>query len=270
MICVLPNFPQALIDAAVNFSTTTDTSNEFSIGGDQQATLNTAFPSAVTGQCVIDNADDELWVYDGAIWVNVGSSRGAVLDSNQGVQGLQGTIGLQGIQDTYGLDFNVIGSITDVDKGGSPRTFCIQCPPNLISFINKSLPVPADDVHRFRFTKGSSDPHCDSRRKVALQIPIQIDHSSSRCFYAKEKFLKKLVEIESPNKTGDDGIVQKSQRWHYESKYFDHYDYRLPFLLDTKYPHGGYVVSDTNTILLSVSYYDLSYKQLLPAFLKFK
>jgi len=30
------------------------------------------------------------------------------------------------------------------------------------------------------------------------------------------------------------------------------------------------VVSDTNTILLSVSYYDLSYKQLLPAFLKFK
>ena len=41
-------------------------------GGDQQATLNTAFGSATTGQGVIDNADDELWVYDGSVWVNVG------------------------------------------------------------------------------------------------------------------------------------------------------------------------------------------------------
>jgi hypothetical protein len=63
-------------------------------GGDQQATLNTAFPSATTGQGVIDNADDELWVYDGAVWVNVGSFRG--------VQGFQGTLGNQGTQGTIG------------------------------------------------------------------------------------------------------------------------------------------------------------------------
>ena len=41
-------------------------------GGDPQATLNTAFSSATTGQAAIDDADDELWVYDGTNWVNVG------------------------------------------------------------------------------------------------------------------------------------------------------------------------------------------------------
>ena len=73
-------------------------------GGDQQATLNTAFPSAVTGQGVIDNADDELWVYDGAVWVNVGSFRGVQgFDGNQGIQGVQGTIGEEGIQGSRGF-----------------------------------------------------------------------------------------------------------------------------------------------------------------------
>ncbi len=72
-------------------------------GGDQQATLNTAFPSATTGQGVIDNADDELWVYDGAVWVNVGSFRGVQgFVGNQGTQGFQGTIGQEGIQGSRG------------------------------------------------------------------------------------------------------------------------------------------------------------------------
>ena len=73
-------------------------------GGDQQATLNTAFPSAVVGQGVIDNADDELWVYDGAVWVNVGSFRGVQgFTGNQGTQGVQGTIGEEGIQGSRGF-----------------------------------------------------------------------------------------------------------------------------------------------------------------------
>jgi len=76
-------------------------------GGDQQATLNTAFGSATTGQGVIDNADDELWVYDGSVWVNVGSFRGVQgFDGNQGVQGNQGTIGEEGIQGSRGFRGN--------------------------------------------------------------------------------------------------------------------------------------------------------------------
>jgi len=76
-------------------------------GGDPQATLNTAFASATTGQAAIDEADDELWVYDGANWVNVGSFRGVQgFDGNQGVQGVQGTIGQEGIQGSRGFRGN--------------------------------------------------------------------------------------------------------------------------------------------------------------------
>jgi len=72
-------------------------------GGDQQATLNAAFPSAALGNGVIDNTDDELWVYDGAVWVNVGSFRGIQgFIGNQGTQGNQGTIGEEGIQGSRG------------------------------------------------------------------------------------------------------------------------------------------------------------------------
>lgn len=60
-------------------------------GGDPQATLNTAFPSASVGDGVIDDADEELWIYDGVNWINIGTFRGV-----QGFQGVQGTQGTQG------------------------------------------------------------------------------------------------------------------------------------------------------------------------------
>ena len=74
-------------------------------GGDPQATLNTAFGSANIGEGVIDDADDELCIYDGTIWVNIGSFRGV-----QGLQGIagsggiggQGTQGIQGVQGSDG------------------------------------------------------------------------------------------------------------------------------------------------------------------------
>ena len=68
-------------------------------GGDPQVTLDTAFPAAAIGQGVIDEADDELWVYNGTDWVNVGSFRGVQgFTGNQGVQGDQGDQGDEGIQ----------------------------------------------------------------------------------------------------------------------------------------------------------------------------
>ena len=60
-------------------------------GGDPQATLNTAFPSAVVGNAVVDDADEEIWVYDGSAWINLGTFRGV-----QGTQGVQGDQGVQG------------------------------------------------------------------------------------------------------------------------------------------------------------------------------
>lgn len=183
MLLALPNFPQPIIDVAVEFANTVETSNEFSLGGD-------------------------------------------------------------------------------------PRTFCIKCPQSIQDVISSQLPITPDDIHRFRFTTGSSNPHYDSRRLVALQIPVQID-ATSRCFYANPKFLDRLTVIESPEKIGDDGIVRKTHQWKYQKEYFHHFDYRMPFVMDTKYPHGGYVTSNFDTILVSVSYYNLSYDHVLPAYLQF-
>ena len=71
---------------------------------DEQLTLNTAFPGANTGDGVIDNTDDELWIYDGATWVNFGSFRGVQgFQGVQGLQGFQGTIGEEGIQGSRGF-----------------------------------------------------------------------------------------------------------------------------------------------------------------------
>ena len=41
--------------------------------GNPQTVLNTAFPGAVAGSGVIDQTLDELWVYDGTVWDNLGS-----------------------------------------------------------------------------------------------------------------------------------------------------------------------------------------------------
>ena len=73
-------------------------------GGDPQATLNTAFASAVVGNAVVDDADEEIWVYDGSVWINLGTFRGVQgLQGVQGDQGVQGQLGYEGIQGERGF-----------------------------------------------------------------------------------------------------------------------------------------------------------------------
>ena len=102
-------------------------------GGDPQATLNTAFASATTGQAAIDDADDELWVYDGATWINVGSFRGVQgFTGNQGTQGVQGTIGEEGIQ---GSPSALIAERSDDTKASIISRSCVLKPAILTSIL---------------------------------------------------------------------------------------------------------------------------------------
>jgi len=72
-------------------------------GGDPQATLTAAFSSPNIGEGVIDEADDELWIWDGTNWVNIGTFRGVQgIQGSIGPQGAQGTIGEEGIQGSRG------------------------------------------------------------------------------------------------------------------------------------------------------------------------
>jgi hypothetical protein len=96
-----------------------------------QTTLNSAFPSAISGNGVIDTATGDLWVYNGATWINVGVIRGpqgiqgitgTATQGTQGIQGITGTAtqGIQGIQGTQGTQ-GIQG--TQGNRGGIPYTF---------------------------------------------------------------------------------------------------------------------------------------------------
>jgi collagen type VII alpha len=62
-----------------------------------QTTLNTAFPSAVTGNGVIDEATGDLWVLNSGTWTNVGTIVGPT-----GATGVTGATGATGVQGTQG------------------------------------------------------------------------------------------------------------------------------------------------------------------------
>ena len=71
------------------------------------AYLDTNFPSANTGDAVIQQTDDTLWILTPNEWINVGSFRGVQgFQGTQGVQGLQGNIGEEGIQGSRGFRGN--------------------------------------------------------------------------------------------------------------------------------------------------------------------
>lgn len=52
------------------------------VGINPQTTLNTAFPGAIIGDGVQDESNDNFWVYDGAIWENVGANPGPTITAN--------------------------------------------------------------------------------------------------------------------------------------------------------------------------------------------
>jgi hypothetical protein len=52
------------------------------VGTDPQSRLNALFPSAVDGDGVVDRATNNIWVYDGATWNNVGPTPGPTLTVN--------------------------------------------------------------------------------------------------------------------------------------------------------------------------------------------
>jgi hypothetical protein len=77
---------------------------------DPQGCLNYYFPTAVVSNGVIDQLTGDLWVYDGALWVNVGpiagpqGATGLTGSGATGATGPQGDIGATGIQGSTGPD----------------------------------------------------------------------------------------------------------------------------------------------------------------------
>jgi hypothetical protein len=79
------------------------------VGADPQATLNAAYPGAGAGDGVIDQNTGDLWVYDGAVWNDVGNIQGPTgstgatgLDGATGASGLDGATGVPGLDGATG------------------------------------------------------------------------------------------------------------------------------------------------------------------------
>ena len=79
-------------------------------GGNPQATLNAAFPTASAGDGVVDQTLGDLWTYDGATWTNVGQF--------VGYTGSQGAIGYTGSKGDQGV-IGYTGSKGDIGYTGS-------------------------------------------------------------------------------------------------------------------------------------------------------
>lgn len=52
------------------------------VGTDPQGRLNALFPAAISGDGVVDRASNDIWVFDGATWNNVGPTPGPTLTVN--------------------------------------------------------------------------------------------------------------------------------------------------------------------------------------------
>jgi hypothetical protein len=91
--------------------------------GNPQTLLNTAFPSAVAGSGVIDETLDELWVYDGTIWDNLGAvSIGYSSALPPGLQ-LDPQGWLYGLIPNTGITSNIYSFDLLIKKAENPNVF---------------------------------------------------------------------------------------------------------------------------------------------------
>jgi hypothetical protein len=91
-----------------------------SVGGDPQATLNAAFPSATAGEAVIADDTGNLWVYDGAVWTDVGQIQGDI--GATGATGPVGTTGATGFTGATGTSGFIGATGPQGSKGNTGST----------------------------------------------------------------------------------------------------------------------------------------------------
>ena len=89
--------------------------------------------------------------------------------------------------------------------------------------------------------------HIDSGRGCAINIPIQVDLNNSHFFVANTECTERDFfdkEVISPG----------SKRYEYEPEKYSYYNLRQACILNTKQPHGFANYSDSERILLSISF----------------
>jgi hypothetical protein len=95
------------------------------VGEDPQATLNTAFVNAVSGNGVVDEEAGDLWVYGGSVWVNAGKIKGDTgANGSQGATGATGASALWNFRGEFNPS-NALYTVGDVVTSLGQTYYCI-------------------------------------------------------------------------------------------------------------------------------------------------
>ena len=156
----------------------------------------------------------------------------------------------------------------------TPYHTAISASPAFLEQVNKFLPVALDNLELYSIAPNSLPvPHIDRGRKVALQIPLELDTNNTFTFAAKFENIKLLTPIDRQYHTivDDAKIVNRPDYSFYEwdSELYDTYNLELPILQHVEQPHGGTNRSTTVRVFLSGSYKRYEYNYIKDAFKEF-
>ncbi len=111
-------------------------------------------------------------------------------------------------------------------------------------------PEIIDNVKFFKtMAKGMVDPHSDNR-SVAINIPIRTNDKQSTIFY------ESLGDYDNPNiNVGDKKIITKAKRYNKVNE-TQRFILNQPACLNTSLPHGVENLSESDRVVLSISFKD--------------
>jgi|TARA_B110000261_G_C13093925_1_gene360976 hypothetical protein len=110
-----------------------------------------------------------------------------------------------------------------------------------------------------------SSPHTDRGRKVAINIPIEVDLDKSTAFFGKYSDLSKYPQ-HKPDQLALGALFSPpeviNQRYdgNYVPEYYDTAILDNPVIFNPTLPHGGSNTADSQRVLMSLSWYTFSYE----------
>ena len=156
----------------------------------------------------------------------------------------------------------------------NPYLKTINLSQDFLQHVNTFLPLPLNSLELYLMVPGVRPvPHIDRGRKVALQIPMELDINASYTFASKYEDLEMLTPLnwEYHYHRPDDKVVNKPKTsfFEWDSNLYDMYNLELPILQNVSMPHGGVNNSKTNRFFISGSYKTYEYNYVKDAFIEF-
>lgn len=131
-------------------------------------------------------------------------------------------------------------------------------PERYVDHFNLLLPIPLSGLELYFIEPGRRmAAHVDRGRRTALQIPIDMDHSTTYTYACKHRDFSLLTPTQNRSfEKNVSGVLNNPPAWFYEwdEEQFDKYNLELPILQNVATVHGGANFSNKRRIFFSGSY----------------